>query len=142
MGPYTVAAMCGRYSSSSSTKDLTRIFDVDEVRTDDLPPRYNVAPTMPVYAVALSRTDRETGRKRPLHRVLGTFQWGLVPSWAKDPKVGNRMINARAETLASKPAYRRAFASHRTTLVPAYPVGRDHPPQRRQGNVCSLLRSV
>jgi putative SOS response-associated peptidase YedK len=51
--------------------------------------------------------------------VLGTFQWGLVPSWAKDPKVGNRMINARAETIASKPAYRRAFAGHRSTLIPA-----------------------
>jgi putative SOS response-associated peptidase YedK len=51
--------------------------------------------------------------------VLGTFQWGLVPSWAKDPKIGNRMINARAETVASKPAYRRAFAGHRTSLLPA-----------------------
>jgi putative SOS response-associated peptidase YedK len=111
--------MCGRYSSSSSTKDLARIFDVDEVRAEDLPARYNVAPTMPVYAVALSRTERGTGRKKAPHRVLGTFQWGLVPSWAKDPKVGNRMINARAETIASKPAYRRAFAGHRTTLIPA-----------------------
>jgi putative SOS response-associated peptidase YedK len=79
----TVSGMCGRYSSSSSTKDLAKIFDVDEVRADDLPPRYNVAPTMSVYAVAVSRTERETGRKKAPHRVLGTFQWALVPSWAK-----------------------------------------------------------
>jgi putative SOS response-associated peptidase YedK len=79
----TVSGMCGRYSSSSSTKDLAKIFDVDEVRADDLPPRYNVAPTTPVYAIALSRTERETGRKKGPHRVLSTFQWGLVPSWAK-----------------------------------------------------------
>ena len=111
--------MCGRYSSSSSTKELAKVFNVDEVRAEDLPPRYNVAPTMPVYAVALSRTERDTGRKKSPHRVLGTFRWGLVPSWAKDPKVANRMINARAETVATKPAYRRAFAGHRTTLIPA-----------------------
>jgi putative SOS response-associated peptidase YedK len=73
--------VCGRYSSSSSTKELAKVFNVDEVRADDLPPRYNVAPTMPVYAVALSRTERDTGRKSS-HRVLGTFRWGLVPSWA------------------------------------------------------------
>jgi putative SOS response-associated peptidase YedK len=109
--------MCGRYSSSSTTKDLARIFDVDEIRAEDLPPRYNIAPSLPVYAVALSRT--EDGRKKAPHRVLGTFQWGLVPSWAKDRKVGNRMINARAETLAIKPAYRRAFAGHRAALLPA-----------------------
>jgi putative SOS response-associated peptidase YedK len=102
--------MCGRYSSSSSTKVLARVFDVDEVRADDLSPRYNV-PTMPVYAVALSRTERDTGRKKPKYRVLGTFPWRFVPSWAKDPKVGNRLIYARAETVASKPAQRRAVAS-------------------------------
>ena len=59
-------------------------------------------------AVRISSTERDTGRKKSPHRVLGTFRWGLVPSWAKDPKVGNRMINARAENVATKPAYRRA----------------------------------
>jgi putative SOS response-associated peptidase YedK len=111
--------MCGRYSSSSSSKELAKIFDIDEVRAPDLPPRYNVAPSLPVYAVALSRTEGDSGRKKAAHRVLGTFQWGLVPSWAKDPKIGNRMINARTETVATKPAYRRAFAGHRTSLLPA-----------------------
>ena len=76
--------MCGRYSSSTTTKDLANIFDVDEVRAEDLPPRYNVAPSLPVYAVALSRTNGDSGRKKAPHRVLGTFQWGPVPSWAKD----------------------------------------------------------
>ena len=75
--------MCGRYSSSSSSKELAKIFDVDEVRAPELPPRYNVAPSLPVYAVALSRSDGDSGGKKVPHRVLGTFQWGLVPSWAK-----------------------------------------------------------
>jgi putative SOS response-associated peptidase YedK len=80
---YGEAVMCGRYSSSSSSKELAKIFDVDEVRARDLAPRYNVAPSLPVYAVALSRTEGDSGRKKAAHRVLGTFQWGLVPSWAK-----------------------------------------------------------
>ena len=94
--------MCGRYTSTSTLADLAEVFEVDEVRTEPLPPRYNVAPTLDVYAVAVrGRQDREKGPRR----ALGTFRWGLVPSWAKDPSVGNRMINARAETIASKPAY-------------------------------------
>jgi putative SOS response-associated peptidase YedK len=130
--------VCGRYTSSSSLTDLATLFEVDEVRTEALPPRYNVAPTLDVYAVAVrGRNDREKGPRR----ALGTFRWGLVPSWAKDPSVGSRMINARAEGIATKPAFRAALARRRC-LIPAYPVGRDHPPQRRQGNVCSLLRSV
>ena len=88
--------------------DLAKIFAVEEVRTEPLPPRYNVAPTLPVYAVAVRRD----------HRALGTFKWGLVPSWAKDPSVGNRMINARAEGIDSKPAFRSALARRRC-LIPA-----------------------
>ena len=88
--------------------DLAKIFAVEEVRTEPLPPRYNVAPTLPVYAVAIRRD----------HRALGTFKWGLVPSWAKDPSVGNRMINARAEGIDTKPAYRSALARRRC-LIPA-----------------------
>ena len=89
-------------------KDLAAIFDVEEVRADPLPPRYNVAPTLDVYAVAL----------REGHRALGTFRWGLVPSWAKDPAIGNRMINARAEGIESKPAYRAAM-TRRRCIIPA-----------------------
>ena len=109
--------MCGRYTSTSTIADLESVFEVDEVRAEPLPERYNVAPTNPVYAIALSRPKDDEGNKGP-HRALGTFRWGLVPSWAKDPSVGNRMINARAEGIATKPAYRAAVARRRC-LIPA-----------------------
>jgi len=108
-------SMCGRYTSTSTVEDLAKVFEVDEVRTDPLPPRYNVAPTLDVYAVAVrGRPDEGKGP----HRALGTFRWGLVPSWAKAASVGNRMINARAEGIATKPAYRKAVARRRC-LIPA-----------------------
>jgi putative SOS response-associated peptidase YedK len=107
--------MCRRYTSSTSLSDLARVFEVDEVRTEPLPARYNVAPTLDVYAVAMrGRTDREKGPRR----ALGTFRWGLVPSWAKDPSAGSRMINARAEGIETKPAYRSAIRTRRC-LIPA-----------------------
>lgn len=101
--------MCGRYTSTTSPADLAAYFDVDEVVADDLGDRYNVAPTDEVYAVARS----SSGPTR-----LGTFRWGLVPFWAKDPSVGSRMINARAESVLEKPAFRRPFERHRC-IVPA-----------------------
>jgi len=103
--------MCGRYTSTSSPARLAEAFHVDEVTAEQLPIRFNVAPTQPVYAVAESR--RENGR-----RLLGTFRWGLVPSWAKDPRVGAKMINARSEGLAGRTAYKKAFARRRC-IVPA-----------------------
>jgi putative SOS response-associated peptidase YedK len=105
--------MCGRYTSTSTVAELASVFEVDDIRADAIEPRYNVAPTLPVYAVAISKR----GDKGP-HRALGTFRWGLVPSWAKDPSVGSRMINARAETIAEKPAYRSAI-ERRRCLIPA-----------------------
>ncbi len=106
--------MCGRYASSRSPGDLAEEFEIDRARltetvAEPLPPDYNVAPTKSVYAVL----DRPGGP-----RQLRTVTWGLVPFWAKDPAVGNRMINARVETLAEKPAYRQAFAKRRC-LLPA-----------------------
>ena len=86
--------MCGRYVSATSPEKLAEEFHVDVVKADELPAKYNVAPTDPVYAIAISRDGL---------RQLGTFKWGLVPSWAKDPSIGSRMINARAETVWSKP---------------------------------------
>jgi putative SOS response-associated peptidase YedK len=91
------------------------VFEVDEVRTEPLPARYNVAPTLDVYAVAVR------GRRDPVkgpRRALGRFRWGLVPSWAPDPSVGSRMINARAEGVATKPAFRAAL-DRRRCLIPA-----------------------
>jgi putative SOS response-associated peptidase YedK len=91
----------------SSPRLLAERFDVDEILTEDHEPDYNVAPRADVYAVV----EREPGS-----RVLESLRWGLVPSWAEDLKIGDRMINARAETLADKPAYQRAFARRRCIL--------------------------
>ena len=102
--------MCGRFTSTATPADLAAYFDVDEVVADDLGARFNVAPTDEVYAVAKSKS---TGRTR-----LGTFKWGLVPFWAKDPGSGARMINARVETLLDKPAFRRPFERYRC-IIPA-----------------------
>jgi putative SOS response-associated peptidase YedK len=107
--------MCGRYASSSDPRDLADEFGVEDVRiAAPLPPSYNVAPTDEVYAVV----ERPARADRPQQRQLRTLRWGLVPSWAKDPSIGSRMINARMETVAEKPAFRKAFAARRC-LVPA-----------------------
>ena len=98
--------------------DLIEEFEVEESRVEsDLEPDYNVAPTKDVYAV-VERTPRDVDGDPPPQRQLRVFQWGLIPSWAKEASIGNRMINARMETVAEKPAYRRAFAARRC-LLPA-----------------------
>lgn len=98
--------MCGRFAFYSPTEAVSRLFGVDQ--TDDRPPRYNIAPTQPAPVVRqLSDSSRE----------LVSLRWGLVPFWAKDPAIGNRMINARAETVASKPAFRNAFRRRRCLVV-------------------------
>ncbi len=100
--------MCGRYASGRDPRDLQTHFEVEELPEEVLPPRWNVAPTDPVYAVL----------QRDARRMLRVVRWGLVPSWAKDPKVGSRFINARRETVADKPAFRAAYARRRC-LLPA-----------------------
>jgi putative SOS response-associated peptidase YedK len=102
--------MCGRFSLYEPSERLARAFEVDEVAGGEPEARWNVAPSQQIFAVVCSR-DGETRR-------LGTLKWGLVPSWAKDPSVGNRLINARAETVGSAPSFRRAF-ERRRCLVPA-----------------------
>ncbi|MEU2288130.1 SOS response-associated peptidase [Streptomyces sp. NPDC013178] len=110
--------MCGRYVSTRGPEDLVRLFRVTEWRPEDaLPPSWNVAPTDDVWAV-LERTPREKEAAAPARRELRPLRWGLVPSWAKDVKIGARMINARMETVHDKPAFRRAFVEHRC-LLPA-----------------------
>jgi putative SOS response-associated peptidase YedK len=107
--------MCGRYASSRSPDDLVEAFEIDRVDEGvSLEPDYNVAPTKDVFTV-LTRVSKTSSE--PVRR-LRIARWGLVPFWAKDPAVGNRMINARVETLAEKPAFRRAFESRRA-LLPA-----------------------
>ncbi|GAA4934593.1 SOS response-associated peptidase [Streptomyces coeruleoprunus] len=109
--------MCGRYVSTRSPEDLTRLFHVtDWLPEETLAPSWNVAPTDDVYAV-LERTPRGSGAAQP-KRELRPLRWGLVPSWAEDPKIGSRLINARMETVHAKPAFRRAFVKHRC-LLPA-----------------------
>ncbi|MFZ4517847.1 MAG: SOS response-associated peptidase [Microthrixaceae bacterium] len=101
--------MCGRFVSSSPPDAVARYFDVDEVtaQAEQHVANFNTAPTTDIFTVYQDGSVRR----------LDTFHWGLVPSWAKDLSVGNRMINARAETVASKPAFRRAFARRRC-IVP------------------------
>ncbi len=109
--------MCGRYASSRTPEDLVEEFDVLESRVPQpLAADYNVAPTKEVYAVVERPPSSES--PEPPQRQLRVLTWGLVPSWAKDPSIGNRMINARMETVAEKPAYKRAFAKRRC-LLPA-----------------------
>ncbi|HEY3013567.1 MAG TPA: SOS response-associated peptidase [Nocardioides sp.] len=109
--------MCGRYASSRRPEDLIEEFEVTDPRVDTpLLPDYNVAPTKEVYAV-MERPPRDD-KTAPPARQLRVLRWGLVPSWAKDPSIGNRMINARMETVAEKPSYKRAFAVRRC-LLPA-----------------------
>ena len=118
--------MCGRYASARKRIELLEEFSVERDRTTQpLAPDYNVAPTKSVYAV-LTRDgkDARDGRdgadeERPApSRQLRVVRWGLVPSWAKDVSIGSRLINARSETVAEKPAFRRAFARRRC-LLPA-----------------------
>ncbi len=103
--------MCGRYVSVSDAAEVAAWFDAAPPERA-LAPDYNVAPTKPVYVVAAPRTPG------PAARAVLVARWGLVPSWARDPAIGSRMINARAETVAEKPAFRRAFARRRC-LIPA-----------------------
>ncbi len=111
--------MCGRYASSREPDDLVEEFEVVESRIEaPLAPDYNVAPTKEVYAVVERAPSRGSGDDGGPQRQLRVLTWGLVPSWAKDPSIGTRMINARVETVAEKPAFRKAFATRRA-LLPA-----------------------
>ncbi|MEP6667491.1 MAG: SOS response-associated peptidase [Nocardioidaceae bacterium] len=110
--------MCGRYASSRKPEDLVEEFEVDRVTVaETLEPDYNVAPTKDVYAV-FERVPRDAPKGSPAERRLATVRWGFIPSWAKEMSIGSRMINARVETLADKPAFKRAF-SRRRCLLPA-----------------------
>jgi putative SOS response-associated peptidase YedK len=123
--------MCGRYASSRRPEDLVEEFEIDKVEVKEtLAPDYNVAPTKQVYAVVqrpqrdqdrqdgAAQTDAPQESDAASERQLRTVKWGLIPFWAKDPAIGNKMINARMETVHEKPAFRRAFAARRC-LLPA-----------------------
>jgi putative SOS response-associated peptidase YedK len=104
--------MCGRFVSASSPQILAERFGVAEVAFDVREPDYNVTPRAWVPVV------RERARDDPPTRVLSLVRWGLVPSWAEAPTVGDRQINARAETVAVRSSYQTAFRRRRC-IVPA-----------------------
>ncbi len=97
--------MCGRFAFYSPSEAAAALFGASG--SVDVEPRYNIAPTQYVAAI---RNDEEQQRE------IVMLRWGLVPFWAKDPAIGNRMINARAETVAEKPSYRAAYR-HRRCIV-------------------------
>ncbi len=100
--------MCGRFTLATPEQDLVVQFNLPDI--PDLQPRYNIAPTQPVAAVRVPTSGRD--------RELVMLHWGLIPFWAKDPGLGARLINARSETVADRPAFRAAFRRRRC-LVPA-----------------------
>lgn len=100
--------MCGRYVSAAKRSTIEKQFNAKAVDEYELAPDYNVAPSKKVYAV-LDRHDE---------RELKVIRWGLIPSWAKDPKIGARMNNARLETAAQKPSFRAAWKKRRA-IIPA-----------------------
>ncbi|MFE6745198.1 SOS response-associated peptidase [Kitasatospora purpeofusca] len=107
--------MCGRFVSTTTPPDLAELLRASLwPAAESLAPSWNVAPTDEVASV-LERVDRETGE---ITRQVRSLRWGLVPSWSKDPGSGARMINARVETAADKPAFRKAFKERRC-VVPA-----------------------
>lgn len=131
--------MCGRYASYRAAQDLADAFDVAEVTPEAaaVAPSYNVAPTMAIRIVlerrerledgsqreGAERPDADVESERPgsgpgVRRELHAARWGLVPAWASDLRIGNRLINARLESLAEKPAFRASLAKRRC-VVPA-----------------------
>lgn len=101
--------MCGRFALYISLEELADCFDLTDLPAQ-LAPRYNIAPTQPVGVV---RVNPVTGK-----REWALTLWGLIPSWSKDPTMGARMINARAETVDEKPSFRAAF-KRRRCIIPA-----------------------
>ena len=99
--------MCGRYTLTSKGDEVALLFDLSDIPS--VPPRYNIAPTQEAAVVLVPAAGA------PRH--LDFLRWGLVPYWADDPKIGNRMINARSEGVADKPSYRSSFRKQRC-LIP------------------------
>jgi putative SOS response-associated peptidase YedK len=98
--------MCGRFTLTLDPAEVQQAFDLSTPPPTELAPRYNIAPSQAVAVIANGPS-----------RKLEFFKWGLIPSWAKDPKIGNRMINARAETLNEKPSFRTALKKRRCLIL-------------------------
>lgn len=98
--------MCGRFAFYSPSEATAALFGVND--SLEVEPRYNIAPTQYIAAIRCGENEA---------RELTMLRWGLIPSWAKDPAIGNRMINARAETVAEKPSYRAAYRRRRCLVL-------------------------
>ena len=99
--------MCGRFTLGTERARIAEMFRLQRLGQFD--PRYNIAPSQPVLAV---RLEAERGERE------ATFlKWGLIPSWAKEPGIGNNLANARADTVATKPAFRSAFKERRCLVL-------------------------
>jgi putative SOS response-associated peptidase YedK len=112
--------MCGRYTLTTPGEVIAEIFDLPEA--PEVAARYNVAPTQEVAAIRAASDDDEgadesADESRDGGRRFVTLRWGLVPHWAKDPSIGNRMINARSESVAEKPAFRTSFKKRRCLVL-------------------------
>lgn len=101
--------MCGRFTVRKTVEEIGEDFPLEDFINLIIKPRHNIAPTQPVAAI---RLNSEKGK-----REATLFQWGLIPSWAKDPSSGSRMINARSETVSEKPSFRVAFQSRRCLVL-------------------------
>lgn len=112
--------LCGRYAAKKDPAVLAAEFDALDATEDQFRPDYNVAPTKNVVTVVQRHPRDEEGNPDPdtTVRSLRMMRWGLIPGWAKDKSVGAKMINARAESVATKPAFRSSLARRRC-LVPA-----------------------
>jgi putative SOS response-associated peptidase YedK len=107
--------MCGRYSLTSPVEAVRKVFGF--AARPNLAPRANIAPSQEVAAVRLGPGESGDVGQEHGGRCFVWLRWGLIPAWAKDPAIGNRMINARAETLAEKPAFRSAFRKRRCLIL-------------------------
>lgn len=114
-----VIRMCGRFTQARPWSELVSLYGITESPSpSNLAPRYNIAPTQDIAVVRPAAAPRETGGHGGGHgRELAMLRWGLVPFWAKDISIGARMINARAESVRSKPAFREAFRRRRCLIV-------------------------
>lgn len=99
--------MCGRFTQTASPEVIAQQFNITNPPL--FTPRYNIAPSQPIVAL---RIDPDTTTRK-----LVMLRWGLIPSWAKDPKIGNQCINAKSETVAEKPSFRSAFKKRRCLVI-------------------------
>ena len=99
--------MCGRFTSYHSNSEIAKAFVLADV--PHLEPRYNIAPTNTVATILRSNSQND--------REFKWLRWGLIPHWAKEQKIGNKLINARAETVAQKPSFRSAFRRSRCLII-------------------------